>query len=251
MKFKRVDDVTVRCIITEEDMHEYNVNVSDFLNSKEKTYEFLHEIVERAVQEVGFRPQKGMLSMQVMALPKNGLAITFSENGKEDLDDIIEHLSDLAGDGVPEGFFENLDEMTNKKKMETLDKFMKELIQEASGEYEEEKKAPVEKKEQPVKAPSTLRIYRFDSLKYIERFCNMISKEQNVVSGLYKNKENREYYLVIEKASLSDSEFHYICNIAVEYGKLESDDGGRLAHLKEHCECMIEKNAIHVMTQFA
>lgn len=257
MKFKRLDDVTVRCIITEEDMLEHNVNIDDFLNSKEKTHDFLHKIVERAVEEVGFRPRKGMLSMQVMALPKNGLAITFSESSKEEMEGILEHFGNIVkdlGDIVPEEFVENLKDMTKSKKIEVIDKFMKGLIHDTVGELEEEQyrkqynDSKSKNKEKSSKSSSSLRIYLFESFNHIEKFCKMVPGNLIISSSLYKSRKNYCYYLVMEKGLLLDIDFDNICNIAMEYGKLESRDTLRLAYLKEHEKCMIRKNAIQILS---
>lgn len=255
MKFKRLDDVTVRCIITEEDMIEHNVNIDDFLNSKEKTHDFLHKIVEQATIEVGFKPSKGMLSMQVMALPKNGLAITFSESSKEDIENVLEHFGNIVkdlGDSVPDELVESLKEMSKDKKMEVIDKFMKGLIQDAVGEYEEEqylkqsKDQKHKKRQEPQKEFSNLQIYLFESLEHIEKFSKMIPKDIAVVSSLYKSKGN-QYYLVLGKGLLSDRDYENICNLVIEYGRLESNEIVRMAYLKEHEKCIIKTNAIQIL----
>ena len=79
MRFKRINDDTIRCIITEEDMIEHGVDVEDFLRNRGNAREFLHEIVEQAAKEVGYEMHSGMLSMQVMPLPSTALAVTLLE----------------------------------------------------------------------------------------------------------------------------------------------------------------------------
>jgi len=106
MKFSRVDKDTVRCIITEEDMKEYGLNIEDFFNDKGKSREFLESIVEQAEKEVGYRVKNGVLAIQIMPLPQNSLAITFSENGSKNFMDIFEHIKDV---GEVSGEFKNID----------------------------------------------------------------------------------------------------------------------------------------------
>lgn len=66
MEFIRIDENTVRCIVTEEDMQEYDVEIDDFLKNRSKVQEFLHLIVEKASDEIGYEPKDGMLAMQIM-----------------------------------------------------------------------------------------------------------------------------------------------------------------------------------------
>ena len=48
MEFIRINENTVRCIVTEDDMREYDVDIDDFLKNRGKVQDFLHTIVERA-----------------------------------------------------------------------------------------------------------------------------------------------------------------------------------------------------------
>ena len=74
MEFIRIDENTVRCIVNEDDMREYDVEIDDFLKNRSKVQDFLHNIVERASDEIGYEPKDGLLAMQIMMLPKNRLA---------------------------------------------------------------------------------------------------------------------------------------------------------------------------------
>ena len=70
MTFKRIDEDTVCCIVTEDDMMDNGLELEDFLQNKDKIQEFLHKIVEQAEEEVGYESKKGILSMQVAMLPE-------------------------------------------------------------------------------------------------------------------------------------------------------------------------------------
>ena len=90
MTFKRINQDTVCCILTEDDMLEYGVELEDFIMNKEKVQEVLHNIVERAVDELGLDMQRGgMLSLQIMPLPDNSVSIIFSEKGQINIMDMI------------------------------------------------------------------------------------------------------------------------------------------------------------------
>ena len=98
MTFKRINQDTVCCILTEDDMLEYGVELEDFILNKEKVQEVLHNIVERAVDELGLDMQRGgMLSLQIMPLPDNSVSIIFSEKGQINIMDMIQHLKKALG----------------------------------------------------------------------------------------------------------------------------------------------------------
>ena len=47
VKFKRINVDTVRCLITEEELHENGLDVDDFLANDGKTEEFLRRLIRQ------------------------------------------------------------------------------------------------------------------------------------------------------------------------------------------------------------
>ena len=58
MRFKRIDEETVRCLISESELNENGLELEDFLNNKGKTEDFLKKIISMAQQEKGARKRK-------------------------------------------------------------------------------------------------------------------------------------------------------------------------------------------------
>ena len=77
MDFRRIDKNTVQCILSEEEMNAYGFRIEDFFSNQEKAREFLEHLVERAEEEIGYEAHSGMVSMQIMKMPDNGIVITF------------------------------------------------------------------------------------------------------------------------------------------------------------------------------
>ena len=260
MEFKRIDNETVRCIINEEDMKEYNIEIDDFLKNRGKIQEFLHQIVERAVDEVGYNPKNGMLAMQVMPLPRNRIAITFSEKSTIGMEDILRQVNDVlggTGDMNTEELLHQFDDMTNEEKAEAFDKFIKNTIQDAADELEEvnyseksnqeETKPTKEKKHVTVSDDSRMAIYHFTSFDHLEQFCQGISRRLPLKSALYKKGQENHYYLVLEKGRVSEENYKKILDSAVEFGTFDSNNAIRLAFLEEHFTCLISQKATKVI----
>lgn len=68
MKFKKLDDKTVCCMVSTEDLSDNNITIEDFIQNKDKVQDFLEEVVEAAKEEVGFETSGPMLSIQIMAM---------------------------------------------------------------------------------------------------------------------------------------------------------------------------------------
>ncbi len=45
MKYKKINEATVQCIISEDDMTEYGLTLSDIFERSEKGEEFLRDII--------------------------------------------------------------------------------------------------------------------------------------------------------------------------------------------------------------
>ena len=65
MKFVRINEYTVNCILTADDLEEQGIRIEDLLKKEEGSMEFLHGIIERATEEVGFHPDGNVLPMQI------------------------------------------------------------------------------------------------------------------------------------------------------------------------------------------
>lgn len=92
MQFRRLDENTVRCILSQEDMEERGLEFEDFFTDKDKTKNFLEDIVRQAQEEVGYEASSESVAMQVMPLPDNRLALTFSEKNDMSLKSMLGNI---------------------------------------------------------------------------------------------------------------------------------------------------------------
>ena len=69
MKIERIDDKTVKCFISNEELEELEITYKDFILRSEKAKEVVEDIIEQAVEEVGYKPPEFAMDMQIMMLP--------------------------------------------------------------------------------------------------------------------------------------------------------------------------------------
>ncbi len=247
VKFRRIDENTIRCIITEEDMQEYNVEINDFFRDRQKVNEFLHAVVERAAEEIGYEVQHGMLSMQLVPLPKNQLAITFSDKPEVGLKDMLEqvknHLGDL-GELLPTDLMDQMPELSEDEANEIFESLMEECdkLQDSEDFVSEKSKKPAVKLE----TSQIFAVMEFPSLKDVEKYVTTISYHGAIRSDLYKETDGT-YSLVIEKARMAINKYTSLCEAAKEYCTKIDYNPARVNFLKEHALCMIEKKAFKVL----
>ena len=96
MDFQRIDENTVQCRMTEEEMNSYGFAIEDFFTNQERSREFLESIVEMAEEEIGYEIESGMVSMQLMRMPDNSLTITFTDRGEDAIHNMLNQIQNLA-----------------------------------------------------------------------------------------------------------------------------------------------------------
>lgn len=217
MKFKRIDEDTVCCLLTEEDIQEYGLETQDFLMDREKVHGFLETIVEQAKEEVGYESRSGMLAMQIAVLPDNGVAITFSEKEEDNVRNMIEQI------------------MSGNK-----------MLDDIAGRFMQEREKAEKKVEKTSKNADSY-IYCFDNFEILENFCNRIQIDKPIKSRLYKDKEKNKFYLLLRKGKLSKKEFEFVEQLASEFATFISNQNARIMYMEEHYQCMIKKKAVNVI----
>ncbi|MBD5495156.1 MAG: adaptor protein MecA [Lachnospiraceae bacterium] len=212
MKYKKINEATVQCIISEEDMEEYGLTLADIFERNEKGEGFLRDVVERAHEEVGYRLRGDNIAMQITPIRDEGLVITFSDASMAGFHNMLEHLKEvLAG-------------------------FSQENMQEAAKAL-----ANRETKPQSI-VEENCRVFVFSSMNNILRYCSSIPTEWTVRSNLYKLENS--YYLVVEKMRLSRNNFNRISVHAVEFSNIIIPTQETLMYLEEHGECLIRNKAV-------
>lgn len=229
MKIERIDDKTLKCFISNEELAEHELDYKDFVTRTEKAKEIVHEIMEQAKEEVGFNPPKFAFDLQIMMIPEQGMVLTFSDKDPVELKDsdrLIKYLQEMKNTlmGMKDGASAVLDkpaqESTASKEKETV----------------KAKKLPAGA-DKPQDA-----IFVFDSITKIMEFAQILPGTLRVASALYKVEDS--YYLLLNKGGAAYEKYSRACIQALEFGALYSAQPKDLLFLEEHGECLIRENAI-------
>lgn len=256
MNISRMDDNTIRCVLTSEDLEENGLNLDDFFHNSEHAREFLQTIVERAREEVGYDFEGGALAMQVMPLPQNGLLITFSEKTDSFFKGLSEHLKDLLFADGTQGQETDSGE-AQQQRSGVLEGFLKSLLEgklEKSVKNEEhttgdqavrkEKKKTEGTGQAEVSPMPEVLVYRFSHLDVIEKFAAIAQPGRFLKSSVYYLPERETWYLLISRGRMAEKLFQSFCAQALEYGSLVTDSTAWIEYLMEHGECVLEKDAM-------
>ena len=85
MRIERIDDKTMKCFLSKEELEEYDISYKDFILRSDKAREVMEEIMAQAEEEVGFKPPQFAFELQIMVLPDQSMILIFSEKSPEDI----------------------------------------------------------------------------------------------------------------------------------------------------------------------
>lgn len=256
MKFRRIDDETVRCVLTEEDMRENGIEMDDFFKDRDKVRGFLEQLVERAKVEVGYEAKHGMLSLQIVPLPHNAVSITFSEKEDGGFRDVFEHIKDIVtelGDNGILDYIDGIDKLDDDDKMKMVEEFMDKYQNSPVHNKNEVSRIVKELSKQETEKPKTakndswkLGVYQYKDLDTIIESCKVFPDDIACKSSLYREERSNSYYVIIEKKKGGNNIEQFV-NRLVEYSTRIPDAQKKKAYLEEHALCMIGKNAIETL----
>ncbi len=224
MKIERVDDKTVKCFLSNEELEEYDIDYKDFIMRSEKAKEVVQEIIVQAEEKVGYKPPKFAFDLQIMMLPDQGLILTFSEKDPSDV-------------RAEQQFAECLQEM--KRILQDTKEKLNMVGDSAQGNGARQLPGEGEHPEYAV--------FCFGKMGDIMEYASMLPKNLRVQSKLYKMGE--EYFIYVQKGSASYQRYSKACIQALEFGWLYAASEDKVLYLEEHGECLIGDKALNRLRQ--
>lgn len=233
MRIERIDDKTVKCFLSNEELEEYDIDYKDFVMRSEKAREIVQEIIEQAEEEVGYRPPKFAFDLQIMMLPEQGMILTFSEKEPTDIKDAAPLLETLRG----------VKQMLQKKREELESTGMTQDADSAENKYTGQPGKVVEKAlEKPIVQRPENAVFVFDRIASVMEFARVLPRNLRVSSALYEMDEL--FYLYLGRGSASYERYGRTCVQALEFGYLYTAEENQMRHLEEHAECLIADHAL-------
>lgn len=226
MKIERVDDKTVKCFLSNEELDEYDIDYKDFVLRSEKAKEVVQEIIVQAEEAVGYKPPRYSFDLQIMMLPDQGLVLTFSEREPEN-EPLIECLKEMK---------------------RVLQKAREKVGLSASQPTTVQAEAKPETQTQdvqqePAPAPKpAFAIFAFSALRDVMNFAEVLPGNLRVDSALYEMED--AYYLCLGRGHASYERYSRACIQAMEFGSLYGAEEKLLLRLEEHGKCLIQAKAI-------
>lgn len=227
MRIERIDDKTVKCFLSNEELEEYRIDYKDFVLRSDRAREVVREIIEQAEEEVGYKPPELAFDLQIMMLPDQGLILTFSEKDPMDVKN---------GEQILECLKEMKEVLRNTKgQLNTLhgDKNLPKVNKEKEKPGEE---ATVEE------AIPTWGLFIFADISSLMEYASVLPKNLRVKTALYRLGDS--YCLHLDKGGASLQRYSMACVQAMEFAGILPAGEEKLLYLQEHAECLIADNVL-------
>ena len=95
MLYRRVDEDTIQCIVTGEDMDERGLTLGDILSRSDRAEGFLRELIQEAHEEIGYELRGPSISMQITPIQDDGMIITITNEAGLGIRSFLEHMRDV------------------------------------------------------------------------------------------------------------------------------------------------------------
>lgn len=234
MKIEKINENQIRCTLTQGDLAERQLKLSELAYGTEKAKSLFHDMMQQAAFEFGFEAEN--MPLMIEAIPTSADSIVLIITKVEDPEEIDARFSKFAPAGN-----------SDANKLEGADTLRNlfEKVKEKLGATEKPKAPPLESPTSKKQSP--LRIFSFATMDDVMLAVRFLSKVYSGSNTLYKDHAEDMYILVITQSDYSDIDFNRICNMLTEYGSLEQTSGIALAFLEEHCEALVSGNAIEAL----
>lgn len=218
MKFRKINDTTINCIITQDDLKKHGILLDDLFDRKKNAVEFIKRIILKAASSVNLSIKNDYTSMRISVLPDQSVSLTISQDPVESAR--IREQGDLSA-LPPESSAGPSGNERVKAPARTLSGISE------SGTY----------------------LFRFPSVGAAAPACRILASFYGFDTSLYFVRETGSYYLLIEKGIDPADDYDRIVLRINEFGKMVTCSDMALAYMKEHSDCILRSRAAQQISE--
>lgn len=242
MKIEKINDNQIRCTLTRADLAERQLHLSELAYGTEKAKSLFHDMMQQAANEFGFEADNTPLMIEAIPSSSDSIVLIITKvEDPEELDTRFSRFSPSQGNDS-----DSLTPTLPSKLAgaETVMDLLGKINEKLGISQEEDTKEPKEEKKETEDSLPSLRLFSFSTMDTILEASQVLADFYTGSNTLYKDEEEDLYLLALTQSEHDAKDFNRICNMLSEYGNIEKATGANLAFLGEHCDVILEKNAL-------
>ena len=240
MKIEKISDNQIRCTLTKEDLAARELKLSELAYGTEKAKSLFHDMMQQAEKDYGFEADDAPLMIEAIPASSDSIILIITKvDNPDELDSKFARFStNLSGKtaSVSSDKLEGAEEI-----LDLLGK-VKKAVAEHQEDQPKESTQNEKKKEEPKPG---IRIFAFSTLDSVIHAAHLLNKMYHGANVLYKDPRDNAFILVLSQSDHTTADYNKLCNMFSEYGSYEKVTSASLAYLDEHCELIIESDAVH------
>ena len=255
MRIERINENSIRCVLTNFDLSVRNVKLSELTYGSEGAKNLFREMMQKASHEVGFEAEDIPIMVEAIPMANDSIMLIITKiDDPEELDTRFSRFAPSEEEDVApwnnfatellEGADEILNLLGDPALLETI---AKETAKTIAPPAMPQPQTPAMKNEPQQAPPQNVRIYQFDNLDLV---CAAAKETRSLFSGesiLYKNPVTEKFYLLLKKESCDEISFNKTCNRLSEYASRQKYEPATEAYFAEHYELFVKKNVLQVL----
>ena len=248
MKIKRINDNTISCTITPEDLRANGFELDDFFERKKEAVEFIRQTVAQIAISENFDLQGELTTMRVSVLPDHSLNLLITrEDSREEAAQEVRRLARSIFDSIVSKAAEKAGREESDKENSPSDTLMKSLLSE---KQEKQDKKGQDKTEQQTEKKAPLIgdsfMFSFYSVRDAMDCCKLFADAGPVDSSFYYLREDDIYFLIVRRKGDTPAIFERCVLSANEFGELVTSEEQYIAFVTEHGVCVARDHAIEM-----
>ncbi|MBQ9360067.1 MAG: adaptor protein MecA [Lachnospiraceae bacterium] len=261
MKIEKVNDRQIRCTLTKNDLVSRNLKLSELAYGTDKAKNLFKDMMREAHHRFGFDVED--IPLMIEAIPISNEAIVLVITKVEDPEELDTRFSKFAPS------LSDSDQETKKLKDpgsadDIIDLFrkLKEQVEEAQGLLSSSDTGDAITTSRKIGSPDAgtekevkitiqvdlTKLYSFSELDDVIRVSKILKGIYHGDNVLYKNPEDKRYYLLLRKTDHTPEVFNKVCNIITEYGRMEECTTAVEGRIKEHFEVIVPDFAMEKLS---
>lgn len=245
MKIKRINENTISCTISPEDLKANGFELDDFFDRKKEAVEFIRQTVAQIAISENFDLQGELTTMRVSVLPDHSLNLLITrEDTKDGASREVRRLARSIFDSLVSKAAEKAGKEEPEQETSPSDSLMKSLL---SGKKEKEDPDTADRKEESrIPAAGDSFMFSFYSVRDAMDCCKLFAGAGPVDSSLYYLREDDIYFLVVRRTEGTLDSFEKCVLSANEFGELVTSEEQYIAFVTEHGVPVVRGHAIEM-----
>lgn len=233
MKFNKINETTINCIISEEELEGSGITVDDIISRQSKALEYLRRVVMEAVRQENFHMDAAFTSMKIGVMMDGSLSLTISSGDPSEQESASDPLA--AAKSAIEALLSSIKENASQED-EALPK--EEALQPNGQEMKQADESVSSNRQRRLQY-----CYTFLSMADVIECCRRIPGTWNLTSSLWKNEEEGIYELLLSSRPEEAQPFEKALMAMNEFGSLADAPAEAAAYIMEHDKCILKENA--------